>query len=236
MEQNNLQACSNEELMVIFNKLNQELINRSKEYEFYYIYLTSRRYRQRCTIENDFYQQMLSLYPNYDFLHLRFDSYLHKLLKLFHSDTYLMRKVDVPLNKIPRIRNFDDGEFLNEEIIFDDSPVIFVPINYCQNMNKANEFVEKIKMISWNDIVKASVIWESEWSDYLRGKGYHMTNEMNQKNKDNPNVKRNSLTKAIFDLDISTIEELVKIHTDDKETLLQAIIDIYELATEKLIQ
>lgn len=235
MEKLNFSSCSNEELMKIFNELNQELIKKGKEYEFYHIYLHSRRYRQNCRIENDFYDQLKKLYHDV-FLDIRFDPIIIKLVKLFHSDTYYTTTIDIPLNKKPTIRNIDDGEYLNEKMELEDTDEIFVPKNLCIDVNKANDFVAKVQMITWDGIVNTYKEWDNEWSDYLRGKGYHRTYEQQRNHKDNISNKGKLLALAIVDLDKSTIEKLVEIHGDDKQTLCQAIIDIYELLQEKLVQ
>jgi len=238
MENTNFLSCSNEELMKIFNELNKELIGRSHNYEFFHIHLHNRRYRQNCVIENDFFDQIKKIYHDKGSLDIdiRLDPIIVKLIKLFHSDTYIVRTMVVPLNKKPDLRIYDDGEYLNEILDLQDTNEIFVPKNLCKNIVKADEFVEKVKMISWNGIVETYKEWDEEWIDYTRGKGYHRTYEQNKINKNNISIKGKILALAIFDMDINLIKELVELHGDDKHTLCQAIIDMHELVQGGLIK
>lgn len=232
---NNFSSKSDEELMKIFNELNEVMIRKSKTYNFFHIFINSRKRASVNQLEQYFYYQFLTLYHVDVEIHLRFDPILIRLVKLFETAIYRVISIDIPLNKKPKIRYRDDGEYLQEKLDFRDTDEIFVPRNLCQNINKANEFVDKIEMISWKGIVDTYEIWDEEWIKYFRGKLYHLSYEKKQTHKDNPEVKRQMLVRALLEMDKSVIEELVNLHGEDKQTLLQAIIDIYELMQEKLL-
>jgi len=231
----NYSSLSNDDLIKLFNKLDHEFVKRSKSYEMFHILSNNRKRRQDNTVADVFYHQILMFYQTDTELSVRFDPVLIRLIKLFDQSKYLIKLVDIPLNKKPKLRTFDDGEYLHEILDLIDSHDIFVPKDLCNDTIKVNDFVDKIEMISWKGIVQTYDNWCDEWIDFLRGKGYHLTNEQQQKNKDNIEIKTKMLYSAILEMNKTMIAELVKLHGDDKQTLCQAIIDIYELMQEKLL-
>jgi len=231
----NYLSLSDDDLIKLFNKLDQELVKRCKTYEMILILSNSRKRSSSNTIEDIFYHQLLTLYQIDTELSLRFDPILIRLIKLFDHSKYSTKTIDVPLHKNPRLRTMDDGEYLHELLDLIDTHHIFVPKDLCIDIVKATNFIDKIEMISWNGIVQTCAKWSDEWVEFIRGKGYHLTNEQRQRNKNNIEVKRKMLLQSVLEMDKIIIEEMVKLHGDDKQTLCQAIIDIYELMQEKLL-
>lgn len=231
----NFTSLSDENLIQLFQQLDTEMKQRSKSYEIFHVYMNSRRRAQNSYIENHFYHQLLTLYENDTELNLRFDPILLRLVKLFISNSFYVKTFDIPLNKYPKMSYKDDGEHVQEKLVLIDTPDIFVPKNLCTDIVKAKDFVDKIQMITWEGITITHEKWNDEWNDFIRGKGYWLKNEQLHTNKNNIDVKRKMLSHGILELDKKIIDELVKLHGDDKQTLCQAIIDIYELMQEKLL-
>lgn len=228
-------SLSDENLIQIFQQLDTEMKQRSKTYEMFHVYMNSKRRAQTNYIENHFYHQLSTLYENDTESNLRFDPILIRLVKLFNSNSFFIKTIDIPLNKYPKMSYEDDGEYVQEKLVLNDTYKIFIPKNLCTNIIKANDFVDKIQMISWKGIAQTHEKWNEEWRDFLRGKGYWLKNEQLQTNKNNVDVKRKMLSQGILEIDKKIIDELVTLHGDDKQSLCQAIIDIYELIQEKLL-
>lgn len=224
---------SDDELIQIYHKLDQEMVKRSQSYVIFHINYNSRRRPQPYTIANVFYNQLLTLYQYENDFDLRFDPLLIKLIQLFDHSIYSIDLVNIPLNKKPKIRTIDDGEYLHEILELVDSYSIFAPENRCTDVTKANEFVDKVNMISWKTIVNVNNDWEDSWTEFIRGKGYHLSLNQKQNHKDNPDVKRKVFVQAIMDLHKNTINDLVKIYGDDKSKLCQSIIEKYESVQEE---
>lgn len=226
-------TMSDNDLIQMFQNLDKEMTNRSKTYEMFHILYNSRRRSQSHTTASVFYQQLLSLYQTDSELHLRFDPILIRLIKLFDQSIYSVEKINIPLHKQPKLRNLDDGDYLHEITELVDTYDIFTPQFICTNVTVANDFVDKIQMVSWSWIIKSYDIWVDIWTKFVREKGSNLSHKQLQNHRDNPDVKRNRLAQAFLTVNKNIVEKLIKEYENDKTNLCQAILDNYDILKDE---